>query len=55
MNRAYDTILAARLIARVLEFCRDEGVTPVAEGVETADELRRDIGLHYQKAELLGA
>jgi diguanylate cyclase (GGDEF)-like protein len=46
----------ARLIARVVEFCREEGVTAVAEGVETADELRAvtDLGVQLVQGFLLG-
>jgi diguanylate cyclase (GGDEF)-like protein len=47
---------AARLIARVVDFCRDEGVRPIAEGVETEDELRTvaDLGVTLAQGFLLG-
>jgi len=47
---------AARLLARVIEFCRDEGVAPVAEGIETAEELQAvaELGVELVQGFYLG-
>jgi diguanylate cyclase (GGDEF)-like protein len=47
---------AARLIQHMVEFCREEPITLIAEGVETPDELKAivDLGVPLAQGFLLG-
>jgi EAL domain-containing protein (putative c-di-GMP-specific phosphodiesterase class I) len=46
---------AARLIKHITEFCHDEKLTPIAEGIETTDEFDvvEKLGIRYMQGYLL--